>query len=115
MDLCRSRARNGCEHGGSERDNNEGRGMRKKGREKTREGKTMKDRNGERVAGESVKVNDPRATRSWPTWAETNGKIYTGGRTWMDRRRYYRRQYHLAHRALCESTLSAWAPLVSLP
>lgn len=61
---------------------------------------------------ESVKVNDPRAVRSWPTWAETNGKIYTGGRTWMDRRRYYQRQYHLAHGALCEH---AWAPLVSLP
>lgn len=26
----------------------------------------MKDRSGERGAGESVKVNDPRAARSWP-------------------------------------------------
>lgn len=32
---------------------------------------------------ESVKVNDPRAVRSWPTWAETNGKIYTE-RGWID-------------------------------
>lgn len=56
---------------------------------KTKEtgGRTMKDRNGERGAGESVKVNDPRAARSWPRRGQRLMGRYI--RTWMDRRRYY--------------------------
>ena len=102
----------------------------------------MKDRN-----GESVKVNDPRAARSWPRRGQRlmGRYIPAAERGWIDvgiigaeqsraeqsraeqnraeqsraeqsraeqsrakQSRAGRRQYHLAHRALCES--SAWAP-----
>ena len=89
----------------------------------------MKDRSGERGAGESVKVNDPRAARSWPRRGQRlmGRYIPAAERGWIDvgitgaeqsgaERSGAERsgtvcRYHLAHRALCES--NAWAPCCS--